>query len=229
VAAAQKDDGAGWIAGFIATLAALVTFSVFSRKRIGDVEDLREKSKNVTYRKGSLAGITKRTFRRGPGPATRKLDPKKVRGITLHQVGVRTVGKGAHKKMTAHVSVGNSSSDMGQVYWIHPFDTWLAASNGFNNDTLSLEVSGLYGKDSVVPDEVVDGAVRAIRFMVAQAKKDGITIDRIYAHRQSSAGRGADPGPDLWRRVALRSGLGTFPNETRGSGKTIPDHWLGLA
>ncbi len=222
--AASDDTQAGWIAGFLATLAAIMAFALVKSR--GSYIDLRGKSKRVEYRRGNLAGIIKRTFRRGPGPATRKLNPKKVRGITLHQIGVRTVGPGAHRKMTAHFSVGNSSRDMGQVYWVHPFDTWLAASNGGNDDTLSLEIAGLYGRDSIVPQAVVDGALRAIQIMKFEAAKEGITIDRIYGHRQFDDGRGADPGPDLWRRVAMRSGLQVFPNETRGDGLTLPDHWL---
>lgn len=228
--AAADDTEAGWIAGFLATLAAIATFTIFARRSVGDVKDLTEQSKFVRYRKGSLAGILKRTFRREKGaPAKRKLKPENVRGIALHQVGVRTVGPGAHKKFTAHYSVGNSPRDMGQVYKVHPLTTWLAASHGFNNDTISLEVAGLYGRDSVVPDAVVDGALRAIEAMKQDAARQGMTIDRIYAHRQSSSGRGADPGPDLWRRVAMRSGLTIVPDETRGSGLPIPDHWTKAA
>lgn len=223
--AAADDTQAGWIAGFLATLAAIVTFQIFARPR-GSVIDLTSKSKNVRYQKGKLAGIIKRTWRRTAGPRTRSIKPENVVGITMHQIGVRTVGPGAHKKMTAHYSVGNSPRDMGQVYKVHPLTTWLAASNGGNNDTLSLEVAGLYGRDSIVPDEVVDGALRAIDAMKRDAAKEGMKITRIYAHRQFDNGRGADPGPDLWRRVAMRSGLEVFPEETRGDGLTLPDFWL---
>jgi hypothetical protein len=211
---AARDDNAGWVAGLIATLVGLTAFAIF-RSQPGKLVDLRDASKGVRYKQsaGSLAGVVKRTFR--------KMKPGAVRGITLHQWGVSSVGKGAHRKVTAHLSVGHD----GTVYYVHPFSTWLAASHGFNNDTISIEVAGLYGKNSVVPQATIDGARAAVRFAVAEANRQGIAIDRIYAHRQSSKGRAADPGPDLWRRVAVPSGLQRFPEQTRGSGKTLPASW----
>lgn len=198
----------------------LIALAFLRAQFAGDVVDLRHAARNVTYRKGQLAGITKRTFKG-------KRDLADVDGIMLHQWGVSSVGRGAHRKVTAHLSVGHD----GTVYYIHPFDTWLAHGNGLNGRTVSIEVAGLYGRDSVVPAPIIAGTRRAIAFARQEMHRQGGTLRTIWAHRQTNKNRAMDPGPDIWRRAAVPSGLTMHRDETRGSGKPIPDYWVsaGLA
>ncbi len=206
---AEARDALPWLAGLVGTAVAFAV--LYTRRGVGEVVDLRDASRNVTYKRGGLAGTPKRTARR-------PRDIADVTGITLHQWGVKSVGKAAHRKVTAHFSVGHD----GTVYYVHPVETWLAASHGFNRDTVSIEVAGLYGRDSIVPQATVDGARRAVLLAIDEVRRAGGELRHIYAHRQSSNQRAMDPGPDLWRRVAVPSPLTTIPSLTRGSGLPIP-------
>lgn len=209
-------DRTPWIAGVLGTLAAFAALALARTRGGGAVVDLRDAARNVKYssRAGGLAGRVKRSI-------TRR-DVQRVTGITLHQWGVSNVGDAAHRKVTAHYSVGMD----GTVYRVHPIETWLAASNGLNNRTVSIELSGLYGKNSRVPDAIVAGGRRAIQAAVADARAAGTEIREIWAHRQADNGRGMDPGPDAWARVAVPSGLLIQPNETLGDGLQIPESWF---
>ena len=177
-----------------------------------DFWDIRHKSVNARYSNGVLK-------RRG---AT---DWRKITGITLHQVGVNNVGRKAYPKMTAHLAVHHD----GTVYWIHPLNTLLWHGHGFNGDTVSIEVAGLFSKDKPLPPIQAAGVRTAIRFIKQHAAKNGARISFVYGHRQSSSGRGADPGRAIWQDTALWAeknlGLRTIPDHTRGTGKTIPALW----
>lgn len=217
---AQREDTWAWVAGGLGTIAALTVFALASRSR---VVDLRNASKNVRYADSerthpSLRGVLKRSARK-------PRDIEKVDGIMLHQWGVHKVGDAAHRKVTAHLSVGHD----GTVYYVHPFATWLAHGNGLNGSTVSIEIAGLYGKDSIVPTATIRGARRAVAFARDEIRRQGGKVEKIWAHRQTSAGRAMDPGPDIWRRVAMTSGLLVQPSETRGTGKPLPDSWTGKA
>lgn len=212
----HMQDRTPWIAGLLGTLAAFTALAIVRARGGGAVVDLRNAARGVKYKStaGSLAGRVKRSI-------TRR-DVKRVTGITLHQWGVRNVGDAAHRKVTAHYSVGMD----GTVYRVHPIETWLAASNGLNNRTISIELSGLYGKNSRVPDAIIAGGRRAVEAARADARAAGTEITDIWAHRQADDDRGMDPGPDAWARVAVPSGLRIQPNETFGTGRQIPESWF---
>ena len=213
---AARKNRDGWLAAVLGAASGLVALAFLRARFAPDVVDLRHAARNVTYRKGQLAGEVKRTYRR-------KRDLADVDGIVLHQWGVSSVGTGAHRKVTAHLSVGHD----GTVYYVHPFETWLASAPSMNGTKVHIEVAGLYGRDSIVPAATIRGAQAAVKFARQEMRRQGGTLRDIWAHRQTQASRAMDPGPDIWRRVAVPSGLTMHPDETRNQGKPLTDIWLG--
>ncbi len=144
---------------------------------------------------------------------------KTTTGICLHQTACHMGERPARYDNTgAHVIV----TRMGQVIWLHNFDKIIAAANGWNTQTVSIEVDGLYagveGRISTVwddpstpfreqPQELTDAAVDAtcdvIRWIYSEATASGAVMRALVAHRQASESRRNDPGSAIWQRVAL--------------------------
>ena len=197
-------------------LAAVGTGLAVAGGGSGKIIDVRDKAAGARYKQ---SGNLKRSPRRKMSDVT---------GIALHQVGIgepgdpgKTVGVRAYPKMTAHLAVHHT----GDVYWIHPFDVRLFATNGLNRETISIEVAGKFGKNSPITAVQAAGVRKAIAFAKSQGAKDGAKITKIWTHRQSWNKRAADPGPAIWKAGALRSGLTRPVFETRGTGKTVPGSW----
>src|SRR5690606_40111361 len=102
-----------------------------------------------------------------------------------------------------------------------------------NASTLGLEVEGVYdgrATGSSRPTETtIDAARAALHWLVETGRSEGMPIRYVYAHRQSSRSRRADPGAWLWREVALwgvgELGLETRPGYVIGDGRPIPVDW----
>lgn len=184
--------------------------------RVGRIIDVTDQSANVRYNRGSVAGILKRK---------RKRDMADVTGITLHQVGVANVGDAAVPKMTYHLVVHK-----GDVYLIHPFNTYLYHGHRFNRQTVGISVSGLYGPNTPLSAEDADALRRAITYARNEIRNQGGRPKYILAHRQSSADRGGDPGPAIWQEGALWAernlGMQTLPDHAVDTGNPIPDSWM---
>jgi hypothetical protein len=188
--------------------------------------DLREKAAPVRYKEGDgygkASGQVKRTYK------TRSMD--KIKGITVHHVGVPEVGESGIHKFTYHAVVHHD----GTVYWLHPFTTYLLHGHGLNRDTIAIAVSGSFGNvTKELPPAQAAGLRRAIAWATAQANADGADVSEIWTHRQASSGHGYDPGRSpyregvMWAQSSL--GLEHDPNATRGTGLEIPDKWLAEA
>jgi len=183
----------------------------------GQVVDLTAEAANVTYKRGSVAGQRKRD---------RKRSMADVVGITLHNWGVKDVGRAAHKKGTYHLSIHND----GTVYLVHPFDTYLYHGHGLNRSTVGISLGDIPGATLTAPQR--EGLRKALSYAVAEIRRQGGRADFLYAHRQSSRDRGADPGAAVWlEAVSYGWGLGLRPDPQRtwGSGKPIPAQWGGVA
>lgn len=177
-----------------------------------EVIDVQAKAANAHYKSGTKK---RRSF----------TDWEKVTGITLHQVGVRKVGRKAYPGMTAHLGVHHD----GTIYVIHPLNTLLWHGHGFNRDTVSIEVAGLFGINTPLPPAQANGLRQAIRMIQQEVARQGGRISFIYAHRQSSAGRALDPQKAIWQQGAIWAeqnlGINTVPFHTRGTGKPITAKW----
>jgi hypothetical protein len=85
-----------------------------------------------------------------------------------------------------------------------PFDllAYLWHGNGGNAASLGVEIESDDG--SITPEQVI--ACRWLaRWFVAEARKVGATIRETWAHRQTNGIKPNDPGPVVWREVAIPS------------------------
>jgi hypothetical protein len=115
-------------------------------------------------------------------------------------------------------------------------------ANGMNPTTLGIEVDGLYAGVEDDPrtiwgnrpptawtDEMARAVFAMVEWLIAEARGAGMDIRFIYAHRQSSGTRRADPGDLIWRTVALRAvrelDLRMEPKRVWGSGLPLPAAW----
>lgn len=164
-----------------------------------------------------------------------------VTGICLHQTACmmgerpeRYDGTGAHVVVTR----------AGRVIWLHDWTHRVAAANGWNYGTVSIEIDGLYagidGDDSTVwNDPSTPRRETGVELLVTTATAARATIRWIcnqlpgvkllVSHRQSSRDRRNDPGSAIWQRVALpmskEMGLSDGgPGFTCG-GSPIPFEW----
>jgi hypothetical protein len=138
----------------------------------------------------------------------------------------------------------------GFLAWPNPLDWYVYHGNGFNKNSLGIEIEGRYpglmddpsttvredwettwgGKPDEVTDECVLAARAGVRLLVEEGRKMGMPIQFVVAHRQSSANRRSDPGEELWRRVVLEYAvpvlnLETMPALVLGSGRPVPKEW----
>jgi hypothetical protein len=178
------------------------------------------------------------------GYDTRERDIKIVTGACLHQAGV-DLGERVERYDTggAHAFV----TRMGKWIWLHDWDRWVCAANGWNNGTISIEVSGRYcgveGKLStfwraksgdmpqVVTPVSMETLKQGLRWIDADLFARGSKLKVIVAHRQASASRPSDPGEGPWKGAALpmiaELGLTDVSQTTLGDGKPIPFEWDG--
>jgi N-acetyl-anhydromuramyl-L-alanine amidase AmpD len=175
------------------------------------------------------------------GYATSRRSLKSVSGVCLHQTGCHMGERPARYDGTgAHVVVTRG----GQIIWLHDFDRRVIAANGWNNNTVSIEIDGLYagveGDQRTVWDnpgtpmretgmaltpEATAAACEVVRWICQAAPQ----VKTIVAHRQASASRRSDPGSAIWKAVAIpmRAELGLVTPDafTMGDGRAIPHEW----
>ncbi|EDM79598.1 N-acetylmuramoyl-L-alanine amidase, family 2 [Plesiocystis pacifica SIR-1] len=153
--------------------------------------------------------------------------------VVLHQTGFsRGNDPTRYRKVTAHFVILPD----GKIIQLHPLSAKLWAADGFNNRSVSIEFAGNFkaatGKwwspDKYGADEPTPAQIQAGRALLRMLKSIGIR--HVFAHRQSSAKRGNDPGPQIWASVgewAIRSLEldNGGPNYAIGGGSPIPDQW----
>lgn len=167
-------------------------------------------------------------------------------GICLHQTACmmgerpeRYLNTGAHLVVTR----------TGKVIWLHNFDKIIAHGNGWNTQTVGIEIDGLYAgvegnlktvwDDPTTPsrempqaltDESVDATQDAIRWIYSTIMANSGNCRALVAHRQASEDRRNDPGSAIWQRIALP--MAKELNLTDGGagfklgkGYPIPEQW----
>jgi hypothetical protein len=158
----------------------------------------------------------------------------KVDAVVLHQMAFsRGSDPTRYDTVVAHFAVLPD----GKILRLHPEAELLWASNGFNGRSVAVEFAGNFpntkgrcwkpkefGCHKVTPEQVAAGR-SLVRHLV-----DTFGLKHIFAHRQSSATRENDPGPDLWAGVGqwavdqLKLSDGG-PGYKIGSGNPIPVEW----
>ena len=130
-----------------------------------------------------------------------------VKALVLHQMACchsRRNPLSDYLKIGAHFAILPD----GRILQLHPEAAMIWASNGFNHGSVAVEFAGnfpntkgqwwqgdKFGRDRVTPAQIEAGR-RLIRHLAAK-----IGLRTVLAHRQSSASRENDPGPDIWRQV----------------------------
>jgi len=163
-------------------------------------------------------------------------DMKKVRALVLHQMACcfqRKEPMRGYLRLKAHFAILPD----GRILKIHPVEQLIWASNGFNSGSVAVEFAGnfpnvkgkwwegdKFGRNRVTPAQIEAGR-RLIRHLIRT-----MGLRTVLAHRQSSASRENDPGPDIWSGVGqwavdnlgLKDG---GPGFKIGDGNPIPDVW----
>lgn len=136
----------------------------------------------------------------------------------------------------------------------HELVDYVYHGNGFNGFSLGLEVDGRYagleddpttvaredlrstwkGPPTKLVEQTVEAARAALRYLVEEGRRQGMPIEFLWAHRQSSGTRRSDPGQALWKALApwavaelhLKVELDrTFTGSKTGPGRAIPFLW----
>lgn len=178
------------------------------------------------------------------GYAVRARLLSKVTGICLHQAAV-DLGEHPERYDTggAHVFITRG----GAVIWEHDWDTWVCAANGWNDGTISIEVSGRYcgvegdrstywrnperpeHEPQYLTPESALALEQTIRWVHDDVAARGGSITKLVAHRQASASRRSDPGEAIWKAaapIAAEFGLTSGgPGFKLGDGRPIPREW----
>lgn len=161
---------------------------------------------------------------------TRKKPPS---AVVLHQMAF---SRGSDPRRYLGVKAQYAILPDGTTVQLHPWSARLSASHGFNDSSVSVEFAGnlpnengkwwkgdKFGRDLLTRSQVAAG-----RLLLVHLRLNG--IKDVYAHRQSSASRANDPGPDVWKTVGefgvkiLRMGDGGR-GFAIGDGKPIPESW----
>lgn len=180
-------------------------------------------------------------------------DPSVITGITIHQTAVKydvreyqihNAGGDrnlALAKRALNVACHAMVFHDGFISLTNPLQWYVYHGNGFNATELGLEIDGNYPgliggetwnkkSPTELSDKIIHAARVAIKILVAEGLKQGMSISYIHAHRQSSKTRRSDPGEEIWKRVVLEYavpilGLKTQPDLTLKNGRPIPIEW----
>jgi len=171
---------------------------------------------------------------------------EKTTGVCLHQTAC-VLGERVERWDTVGAHLGITRS--GKILWLHSLDTVVAAANGWNAQTISIEVDGLFAGVEGDPKTVWDDPTTpirevemvptteqlaaladAIRWIGSEIAHHGGRLHALVAHRQSSSDRKNDPGSAIWKGVAipLMAELGLTdggPGFRLGDGSPIPEAW----
>lgn len=194
---------------------------------------------------------------RGGKPAMRK--PERINGIVVHQTAcVFGVSKRLLKRSggNADLAVARRGLEVachalafrrGFFMASHDLALHVNHANGLNSRTLGLEIEGFYpglekerrkarGSDrklTKLNEQTIETGRAALRWLVEEGRAAGMPIRYLYAHRQSSPTRRADPGEELWRAIAPWAvenlELELRHDQTlatkKGDGRPVPKAW----
>lgn len=130
-------------------------------------------------------------------------------------------------RVHAHVTAFTT----GDAVIAYPLRAYVYHGNGLNKTSIGVECEAkLDGLAEKVDDAVVDATRQAFAWLCEHGPVEGIELRYVYAHRQASPTRRADPGLALWRAVVLdyavpKLGLRTAPAKTWGKGRPVPLAW----
>jgi hypothetical protein len=166
-----------------------------------------------------------------------------ITGVTLHQTGIhmQNTVKRFHR-LRAHIGIIDPGG-VGTIVQVYPLTTLLWHANGLNPHTVGIEINGLFegveGQglpryqqhlELCHPSAAqIEAARKCLGWIRDEVARHGGALQHVFAHRQSSSTRRADPGSRVWQDVARWAeqelGLRTLPTVTYGKGRPIPAAW----
>jgi hypothetical protein len=181
-------------------------------------------------------------------------DPSSVTGVVIHQTAARFgVGPARIRAANGDEALALHRRALEQPYHAIAFRRTMSVAMGqrlvsythhggaLNALSLGYAVDGVYpgivgGQtwDGSEPDPITPELVEVARVglarLVETGRQTGMPLTCVWAHRQSSAQRRADPGEGWWRALVLEYavpvlGLETQPERTWGDGRPIPADW----
>jgi hypothetical protein len=173
-----------------------------------------------------------------PKDKRKNLKRGNVYALVLHQMAF---SRGNDIKKYDNVTSHFIITPAGAIAQLHPISAYLYASNGFNKHSLAVEFAGNFPsirgkcwqpKPPAKPHgchRLTDAQIEAGRYLIQYLIRT-IKLTHILAHRQSSASRENDPGPDIWYHVGQWAidNLGMKDGGTGfkvDNGNPIPDSW----
>lgn len=175
-----------------------------------------------------------------------KRDWSKVTGICLHQTAC-VLGENPPRWDTVGCHVGITKT--GKVVWLHDFDRLIVHGNGWNTQTVGIEIDGLYAGvegdpktvwddpstphkevGQVLTQDAIDSTQEAIRWIYDRVAAHGGQVKALVAHRQASENRRNDPGSAIWKAIALPMAVEFDLSDGGagfkiGKGYPIPESW----
>jgi hypothetical protein len=164
-----------------------------------------------------------------------------IDGIVLHQTAA-LLGPNLKRwhDVAAHIGIPRD----GKIILMNPLDQLIWHANSFNATTVGIEISGNFegidGDPSTLwapgggPHRATAAQIQAARdavgWICAAIAAQGGNVRFLYAHRQSSTDRRADPGSRVWENVGLwgQQTLGLSAGKAGykvGTGRPIPREW----
>jgi len=169
---------------------------------------------------------------------------KTIVGVTLHQTGCRMPDSPAGWD---HVNAHFGIPRQGGIILINPFTDFIWHAQQLSLTTFGVEIDGNFPGIEGDPKTLWSGGGPAATltpeqelaldalfgYLLYLRDTQGFKFQRVHAHRQSSPDRVADPGSEIWRKVALKwmakepslSDGGPTWRIGPGRGRTIPRQW----
>lgn len=203
----------------------LSTIHVSSRSRRDPVAAPAPRSRII-----DLTAMADRRQRRG------QRDPTRVRALVLHQMACCFTPKDPLRRflnIAAHFAI---LAD-GRILQLHPVSALIWASNGFNRSSIAVEFAGNFPNtrgqwwqgERFGRNRLTAAQIEAGRYLIRHLVRT-LGLKFVLSHRQSSASRENDPGPDIWYHVGQWA-VETFgvsdggPGFKIGTGRPIPEVW----
>lgn len=167
--------------------------------------------------------------------------PEDITGIVIHQTACDFGAKPGQPRYREALEVACHALAFktGEAVIAAPLLWYVQHGNKFNAYSLGLEIEGHYpgapergpGTDRLTV-ETLEAAHEALAELVVRGRALGMPLRNVWAHRQSSATRRADPGWEIWKNLRpsfARLGLTEHPDLAIGTGRPIPREWGGQA
>lgn len=238
------------------TMRAVVSFQLSKNMRsdgVVDLETWRAIEKSVTKKDdlegtlktpvpGTIVDISKdhqkpRLYSSGRSPRSWG----SITGVTLHQTGC-TLSEAQTRwyPLNAHIGVLKN----GTILLVNELTDFIWHAQGFSHHTIGIEFNGNFwgvdtdnstwwaggGPASFLTSEQKIASKVLLRYLILRFSENNAVFKRVYAHRQASGDRLADPGSEIWRLVAMpwMEEIGATdggPEFKYGTGRPIPKEW----